>query len=67
MSSSDIRVAEALHLIADHVRKRGMEHPEGLTVSLPLPESGGEVIVTAHVYVEEPSAAPTKRIYDGKL
>lgn len=65
-TSLDLRVSDALQLIAERVRKRGMDHPEGLTVSLPF-ENGGEVIVTAHVYIDEPSPRPLKTIYDGKL
>lgn len=64
----DLRVSDALQLIADHVLKRGMDHPEGLTVSLPLQKEQGEVIVTAHVHVvEEPSGRPQKTIYDGRI
>lgn len=54
----DLRVADALHLIADHVLKHGMDHPEGLSVSIPYIENNvevGELQVVAHVNLDEHS------------
>ena len=52
----DRRVADALQLIADHVLKQGMDHPEGLKVVLPYyvgNEEIGELHVVAHVHLDE--------------
>lgn len=58
MSSTplELRVADCLSLIKDHVMKRGLDHPEGLVVTLPLLERGlivSEVTVSVHVNVDE--------------
>lgn len=57
-TNMDRRVADALHLIADHVLNQGMDRPEALKTSLPFYEGNievGELQVVAHVYVDERS------------
>lgn len=55
-SSLDRRVADALSLISHHVLRKGMEHPEGLSVTLPHYEGNiqkGELQVHVRVNLDE--------------
>lgn len=61
----ELRVADCLSLIKDHVLRKGLDHPEGLTVTLPmLDDSCEEVTVVVHIHTERTDVIITDQTID---